>query len=129
MELRQRALQALCTPDPEGKVAATLAAWAAAPTLPVAPSAPVPADPPPGRPSRPELIHPSKVPRRSPFKPEGLAALLHAIAHIEFNAIKTVYNENIAYNDEIRRCRKPIATYDFRARNKNKAIRCVGRKS
>jgi len=27
------------------------------------------------------------VPRRSPFKPEGLAALLHAIAHIEFNAI------------------------------------------
>jgi uncharacterized ferritin-like protein (DUF455 family) len=33
------------------------------------------------------LIHPAKVPRRSPFKPEGLAALLHAIAHIEFNAI------------------------------------------
>jgi uncharacterized ferritin-like protein (DUF455 family) len=27
------------------------------------------------------------VPRRSPNKPEGLAALLHAIAHIEFNAI------------------------------------------
>jgi uncharacterized ferritin-like protein (DUF455 family) len=27
------------------------------------------------------------VPRRSPAKPEGLAALLHAIAHIEFNAI------------------------------------------
>ena len=41
----------------------------------------------PGRPARPELIHPAKVARRSPFKPEGLAALLHAIAHIEFNAI------------------------------------------
>jgi uncharacterized ferritin-like protein (DUF455 family) len=41
----------------------------------------------PGRPPRPELIHPARVPRRSPFKPEGLAALLHAIAHIEFNAI------------------------------------------
>jgi uncharacterized ferritin-like protein (DUF455 family) len=27
------------------------------------------------------------VPRRSPARPEGLAALLHAIAHIEFNAI------------------------------------------
>jgi uncharacterized ferritin-like protein (DUF455 family) len=27
------------------------------------------------------------VPRRSPFTPEGRAALLHAIAHIEFNAI------------------------------------------
>ncbi len=36
---------------------------------------------------RPELIHPAKVPRRSPFTPSGLAALLHAIAHIEFNAI------------------------------------------
>ena len=41
----------------------------------------------PGRPARPELIHPAQVPRRSPFKPEGLAALLHAICHIEFNAI------------------------------------------
>ena len=28
-----------------------------------------------------------EVPRRSPFTPEGRAALLHAIAHIEFNAI------------------------------------------
>jgi uncharacterized ferritin-like protein (DUF455 family) len=32
-------------------------------------------------------VHPARVPRRSPAKPEGLAALLHAIAHIEFNAI------------------------------------------
>jgi uncharacterized ferritin-like protein (DUF455 family) len=31
------------------------------------------------------------VPHRSPAKPEGLAALLHAIAHIEFNAIKKGY--------------------------------------
>ncbi|MDH4377853.1 MAG: ferritin-like domain-containing protein [Ramlibacter sp.] len=41
----------------------------------------------PGRPVRPDLVHPAKVPRRSPHKPEGLAALVHAIAHIEFNAI------------------------------------------
>ncbi len=41
----------------------------------------------PGRPPRHALVHPAHVPRRSPFKPEGLAALLHAIAHIEFNAI------------------------------------------
>ena len=27
------------------------------------------------------------MPRRSPFTPEGLAALLHAVTHIEFNAI------------------------------------------
>jgi len=41
----------------------------------------------PGRPDEPVLVHPARVPRRSPAKPEGLAALLHAIAHIEFNAI------------------------------------------
>jgi uncharacterized ferritin-like protein (DUF455 family) len=87
MELRQRALQALCTPEPEAKVAAVLAASAAVAGLAVEPDAPVPAAAVPGRPPRPELIHPARVPRRSPFKPEGLAALLHAIAHIEFNAI------------------------------------------
>ena len=41
----------------------------------------------PGRPARPELIHPASVPRRGLGKPEGRAALLHAVAHIEFNAI------------------------------------------
>lgn len=41
----------------------------------------------PGRPQRPELIPPADVPQRSPFTPEGLAALVHAITHIEFNAI------------------------------------------
>src|SRR6478752_7567266 len=87
MELRQRALQALCTPEPEEKIAAALAAASLAPSLAVETLAPVPIDPVPGRPARPELIHPAKVPRRSPTKPEGLAALLHAIAHIEFNAI------------------------------------------
>jgi uncharacterized ferritin-like protein (DUF455 family) len=87
MELRQRALQALCTPDPEQKVAAALAAGKLAASLAFAPIAPVPVATVPGRPVRPELIHPAKVARRSPFKPEGLAALLHAIAHIEFNAI------------------------------------------
>lgn len=40
-----------------------------------------------GRPSRPELIEHTAVPRRKPASAEGLAALLHAIAHIEFNAI------------------------------------------
>jgi uncharacterized ferritin-like protein (DUF455 family) len=47
-------------------------------------SAPVPL---PGRPSRPLLVDPAQVPRRSPFTLEGRAALLHAVAHIEFNAI------------------------------------------
>jgi uncharacterized ferritin-like protein (DUF455 family) len=41
----------------------------------------------PGRPSRPELVSPSQVPRRRLGSDEGRAALMHAIAHIEFNAI------------------------------------------
>jgi len=41
----------------------------------------------PGRPALPELIDPAQVPTRSPFTVEGRAALLHAICHIEFNAI------------------------------------------
>ena len=41
----------------------------------------------PGRPPRPHLVPVGQVPRRSPFSTEGRAALLHAVAHIEFNAI------------------------------------------
>jgi uncharacterized ferritin-like protein (DUF455 family) len=41
----------------------------------------------PGRPVRPVLVRADAVPTRSPFTPQGRAALLHAIAHIEFNAI------------------------------------------
>jgi uncharacterized ferritin-like protein (DUF455 family) len=87
MELRQRALQALCTADPTLKAAQARDLYSQIDSLDVAAEAPLPATVLPGRPDRPVLIHPAKVPRRSPFKPEGLAALLHAIAHIEFNAI------------------------------------------
>lgn len=41
----------------------------------------------PGRPPRPSLVHPRDVPARGIGTPAGRAALLHAIAHIEFNAI------------------------------------------
>ena len=41
----------------------------------------------PGRPSMPRLVHPRDVPNRGAGTPAGRAALLHAIAHIEFNAI------------------------------------------
>ncbi|HEY8359670.1 MAG TPA: ferritin-like domain-containing protein [Ramlibacter sp.] len=87
MELRQRALQALCSADPDAKVALATALAAQALQLPLSPHAPAPPAGLPGRPARPELVHPARVPRRSPASPQGLAALLHAIAHIEFNAI------------------------------------------
>lgn len=41
----------------------------------------------PGRPLRPHLVPPKDVPSRTPFTVEGRAALLHAITHIELNAI------------------------------------------
>ena len=41
----------------------------------------------PGCPAKPVLHLHLDVPRRSPFTAEGLAALLHAVTHIEFNAI------------------------------------------
>lgn len=41
----------------------------------------------PGHPERPTLGSHNEVARRSPATPEGRAVLLHAIAHIEFNAI------------------------------------------
>ncbi len=41
----------------------------------------------PGRPERPELVSPLQVKHRSMGTPEGRAALIHALAHIEFNAI------------------------------------------
>jgi uncharacterized ferritin-like protein (DUF455 family) len=92
VSLRSRALLALCAPQPQAKVDAThdlfdamlsgQVAWDASATLAPNCSAMLP-----GRPARPVLIPPTEVPQRSPFTPEGLAALLHAVTHIEFNAI------------------------------------------
>lgn len=41
----------------------------------------------PGRPALPELVDPLAVGRRSMGSVEGRAALIHALAHIEFNAV------------------------------------------
>jgi uncharacterized ferritin-like protein (DUF455 family) len=41
----------------------------------------------PGHPPRPELVPPRSVKRRAMNTPEGRAILIHALAHIEFNAI------------------------------------------
>ena len=47
------------------------------------------AEPPnlPGRPLKPLLVEPKNLPKRSINTPQGHAALIHAIAHIELNAI------------------------------------------
>jgi uncharacterized ferritin-like protein (DUF455 family) len=86
MELRSAALKALQVPAPAEKAAAARALFERA--LPVDPAAMLhPPGPLPGRLDRPPLVPVQQVPRRSPFTPEGRAALLHAVAHIELNAI------------------------------------------
>ena len=47
----------------------------------------VPHGPLPGRPQRPELVPPLALKRRAVRTPHGRAAMIHALAHIEFNAI------------------------------------------
>jgi uncharacterized ferritin-like protein (DUF455 family) len=41
----------------------------------------------PARPDRPALLSPRDVPRRRPGTPQGRRAILHAVAHIELNAV------------------------------------------
>ena len=41
----------------------------------------------PARPDKPELLSPRDVPRRRPGSEKGRIALLHAVAHIELNAV------------------------------------------
>ena len=41
----------------------------------------------PARPAEPALLDPRDVPKRRPGTPEGRRAILHAVAHIELNAI------------------------------------------
>lgn len=60
------------------------AARAAGDVIPIGTATP-PAQP--ARPDRPELLSPRDVPRRRPGTPEGRAAILHAVAHIELNAV------------------------------------------
>lgn len=86
MELRHAALAALCIADPAAKLEAVQALQAQPPPLD-AQAVIVPPPALPGRPPRPRLVDPAQVPRRTPFSLHGRAALLHAVAHIEFNAI------------------------------------------
>lgn len=59
----------------------------------------------PGRPAQPRLVAPRDLPRRRLNNPAGRVALLHAIAHIEFNAI------NLAWDAVARFCGMPEDYY------------------
>jgi hypothetical protein len=94
--LRPAALAVLQVSDPATKADQARALWQAleAGSLAIDPATSLPAPPAlPGRPALPRLVPAAQVPTRSPFTLPGRAALLHAICHIEFNAIKIVFNE------------------------------------
>ncbi len=85
-ELRAGALAALRLSEPAAKVAAVRALAAA--DLSIDPARVIEAPPDlPGRPARPLLVPAKEVPQRAVGTPQGHAGLLHALTHIEFNAI------------------------------------------
>ena len=53
----------------------------------------------PGRPSQPALVAPRELPQRKLSSLEGRAALIHAIAHIEFNAINLAWDAVYRFRD------------------------------
>jgi uncharacterized ferritin-like protein (DUF455 family) len=88
MELRHRTLELLLLNDPVEKAAATRALFDSRASLSLDASAVIEAPPVlPGRPSLPRLVPHVSLARRSPFTRDGRAALLHSVAHIEFNAV------------------------------------------
>ena len=90
MSLRPLALSALCICDPDEKVQAVQSLWTQQNHVTLDVGQVITLDTSlrlPGRPALPRLIPAKDVPTRSPFTPEGFAALLHAVCHIEFNAI------------------------------------------
>jgi uncharacterized ferritin-like protein (DUF455 family) len=89
--LAEMALEVLTTADGRAKTALShrhAVAWRAAradDARPVIGTAQPPLHP--ARPAKPELASPRYVPRRKPGSPGGRIALLHAVAHIELNAV------------------------------------------
>lgn len=62
----------------------------------------------PARPEKPELLSPRDVPRRRPGSPEGRKAILHAVAHIELNAVDLHWDIIARFTDTP----MPIGFYD-----------------
>jgi len=62
-------------------------------------SIPVQAIPAPGRPDKPELVPPKKVKHRKLTSAAGRLGLLHAVAHIEFNAINLALDAAYRFRD------------------------------
>ena len=62
----------------------------------------------PARPETPALLDPRDVPKRKPGTPEGRKALLHAVAHIELNAVDLHWDIIARFSD----VKMPLGFYD-----------------
>ncbi|MGB7270595.1 MAG: ferritin-like domain-containing protein [Albidovulum sp.] len=112
LSLRERAVAVLNTADGRAKTAlsrAHAADWlnarAAGTPLPLGKAAPPIR---PARPDSPELLQPKDVPRRRPGTPHGRIALLHAVAHIELNAVDLHWDVIARFSD----VDMPLGYYD-----------------
>ena len=89
---------ALVETDPATKCR-RVAALTPAKARTAAQATPPPAHAVPGRPQRPALVPPRQVPHRGLGTVAGRAALIHAIAHIEFNAINLALDATCRFGD------------------------------
>ncbi|WP_380052749.1 ferritin-like domain-containing protein [Falsihalocynthiibacter sp. SS001] len=110
--LADMAMDVLTTADPREKTAISrrhAASWFAARKAGNAPDTGT-ATPPmhPARPEHPALLDPRDVPRRKPGTPEGRIAILHAVAHIELNAVDLHWDILARFGD----VKMPIGYYD-----------------
>jgi uncharacterized ferritin-like protein (DUF455 family) len=94
MNNQQRAAMCLFADDPITKVALTHehAAKIATSEKSTNDFEPPNSTPIPGRPLLPKLVAPRELVQRKLTTPEGRAALIHAVAHIEFNAINLAWD-------------------------------------
>lgn len=109
MNLFDVVYDALMARDPDAKRAAVevlLLAWKDDRLTLTAPETSVRVIDVPGRPEKPELVSPLEVRHRGLGTPEGRAALIHALTHIEFNAI------NLALDAVYRFREMPTTFYD-----------------
>ena len=89
------AADCLATADPKAKCTKTRAYAAAFFAGALRPETDAPPPEPircPGRPERPRLVHPKHLPKRGLGSTAGRAAFLHAIAHIELNAVDLAWD-------------------------------------
>jgi len=112
LTLAEMAVQVLTTADGRAKTAlshAHAATWFAARAAgaPLVVGQCAPPDR-PSRPAKPDLLPPREVPRRRPGSPTGRIALLHAVAHIELNAVDLHWDIIARFTDQP----MPMGFYD-----------------